>query len=46
MHFELPLLPLALVGVIVCVLTALVGFANSAEVLRGTPLRVWRELSE
>jgi hypothetical protein len=30
----------------VCVLTAAVGFANSGEVLRGTPLAVWRELSE
>jgi putative ABC transport system permease protein len=46
MRFDLPALPLLGVGVVVCVLTALVGFANSREVLRGTPLGVWRELSE
>ncbi len=46
MQFELPALALAAVWAGVCALTAAVGFANSAEVLRGTPLGVWRELSE
>lgn len=46
MRFQLPALPLAAVWAGVCVLTAAVGFANSADVLRGTPLGVWRDLSE
>jgi putative ABC transport system permease protein len=46
MRFQLPALPLAVVWAGVCALTAAVGFATSAEVLRGTPLGVWRELSE
>jgi putative ABC transport system permease protein len=46
MHFDLPALTLVAVALLVCALTALVGFANSREVLRGTPLGVWRELSE
>ena len=46
MRFQLPALPLAAVWAGVCALTAAVGFANSADVLRGTPLGVWRELSE
>jgi len=46
MRFALPALPLVGVGAIVCALTALVGFANSRDVLRGTPLGVWRELSD
>jgi putative ABC transport system permease protein len=44
--FRLPALPLLALGAAVCALTALVGFANSADVLRGTPLGVWRALSD
>lgn len=44
--FRLPVLALLGAGAAVCVLTAVVGFAASREVLRGTPLGVWRELSE
>ena len=43
---RLPLLELAGVWIVVCVLTAVVGLANSREALRGTPLGVLRELSE
>jgi hypothetical protein len=46
MSFDLPALALAAVWAGVCALTAAVGLANSADVLRGTPLGVWRELSE
>ena len=46
MRFQLPALPLAAVWAGVSALTAAVGFASSADVLRGTPLGVWRELSE
>jgi putative ABC transport system permease protein len=46
LEFRLPALPLVAVWGGVCVLTAVVGFANSAEVLRGTPLRALREMSE
>ena len=46
MTFDLPALALAAVWAGVCALTAAVGFANSSDVLRGTPLGVWRELSE
>jgi hypothetical protein len=44
--FRLPALGLAAVWAIVCALTAAVGLATSAEVLRGTPLATLRELSE
>ena len=44
--FRLPALGLAAVWAVVCALTAAVGLATSAEVLRGTPLQTLRELSE
>ncbi|MGH7699028.1 MAG: ABC transporter permease, partial [Gemmatimonadales bacterium] len=44
--FRLPAVELGAVWVVVCGLVAAVGFANSAGVLRGTPLGVLRELSE
>jgi putative ABC transport system permease protein len=44
--FRLPALALGGVWLAVCALTAAVGLATSAEVLRGTPLQVLRELSE
>ena len=46
LSFRLPALHLAAVWVVVCALTVAVGFANSGEVLRGTPLAVLREISE
>jgi putative ABC transport system permease protein len=46
LSFRLPALQLAGVWAVVCALTAAVGFANSGEVLRGTPLAVLREISE
>ncbi|HEX9705337.1 MAG TPA: FtsX-like permease family protein [Gemmatimonadales bacterium] len=46
MTFSLPALQLGVVWLVVCAVTAAVGFANSGEVLRGTPLAVLRELSE
>jgi putative ABC transport system permease protein len=44
--FALPATQLALVWVGVCGLTVVIGFANSGEVLRKTPLAVLREMSE
>ena len=44
--FSLPTAQLALVWLGVCVLTTALGFANSGEVLRKTPLAVLREMSE
>jgi putative ABC transport system permease protein len=44
--FRLPALQLGLVWVVVCLLTTVIGFANSGEVLRKTPLAVLREMSE
>jgi putative ABC transport system permease protein len=44
--FRLPAPQLVGVWVVVCVLTAVVGFASSGEALRGTPLAVLREISE
>jgi putative ABC transport system permease protein len=44
--FSLPTAQLALVWVAVCILTTIIGFANSGEVLRKTPLAVLREMSE
>jgi putative ABC transport system permease protein len=46
MPFRLPALELAAVWVGVCLLTTVIGFANSGEVLRKTPLAVLREMSE
>ena len=46
LSFRLPALELAAVWAVVCALTSVVGFANSGEVLRGTPLAVLREISE
>ncbi len=45
-EFHVPALALGGVWLTVCALTAAVGLATSAEVLRGTPLQVLRELSE
>ena len=44
--YRVPVLELAGVWILVCALTAAVGFANSGTVLRGTPLGVLRSLSE
>jgi putative ABC transport system permease protein len=44
--YRVPVLELAGVWILVCVLTAAVGLANSGEVLRGTPLAVLRAASE
>jgi putative ABC transport system permease protein len=44
--FSLPALQLGMVWVVVCLLTTVIGFANSGEVLRKTPLAVLREMSE
>jgi putative ABC transport system permease protein len=44
--FHLPLGELVVVWMGVCAVTVLVGFAGSAEVLRGTPLGVLRDMSE
>lgn len=44
--FHLPVAGLATIWGVVCGLTVVVGFANSAEVLRGTPLAVLRAMSE
>lgn len=44
--FRLPALPLLAVWVAVCGLVAAVGLAHSRGVVRGTPLALWRELSE
>ncbi|MBI4500671.1 MAG: FtsX-like permease family protein [Gemmatimonadetes bacterium] len=44
--FTLPALQLGLVWVVVCLLTTVIGFANSGEVLQKTPLAVLREMSE
>lgn len=44
--YRVPVLELAGVWILVCALTAVVGFANSGTVLRGTPLGVLRGLSE
>ena len=44
--FHLPALELVGVWAAVCVLTTIIGFANSGEVLRKTPLAVLREMSE
>lgn len=46
LDFRLPALQLAGVWAVVSALTAVVGFANSGEVLRGTPLGVLRQISE
>lgn len=46
LDFHLPVLALAGVWVTVCALTAVIGLANSRDVLRGTPLGVLREMSE
>jgi putative ABC transport system permease protein len=46
MRFTLPLAALALTWAGVCLLTVVIGFANSGEVLRRTPLAVLREMSE
>jgi putative ABC transport system permease protein len=46
LDFRLPALQLAGVWAAVSVLTAVVGFGNSGEVMRGTPLAVLREISE
>jgi putative ABC transport system permease protein len=46
LQFRLPALQLAALWAGVCVLTAAVGFANSAAVLQGTPLGALREMSE
>ncbi|MGH7538198.1 MAG: ABC transporter permease [Gemmatimonadales bacterium] len=46
MDFRLPALALAGIWAAVCGVTAVVGFANSGQVLRGTPLAVLREMSE
>jgi putative ABC transport system permease protein len=44
--YRVPVLELAGVWILVCALTAAVGFANSGTVLRGTPLAVLRAASE
>lgn len=44
--YRVPVLELAGVWILVCTLTAVVGFANSGTVLRGTPLAVLRAASE
>ena len=44
--FRLPALPLLVVWIAVCGLVAAVGVAHSRSVVRGTPLALWRELSE
>ena len=44
--FRLPALPLLVVWIAVCGLVAAVGVAHSRAVVRGTPLALWRELSE
>jgi putative ABC transport system permease protein len=44
--YRVPVLELAGVWILVCALTAAVGFANSGSVLRGTPLAVLRAASE
>jgi putative ABC transport system permease protein len=46
LSYALPVWPLAALWAAVCALTVAVGFANSRAVLRGTPLQIWRELSE
>jgi predicted lysophospholipase L1 biosynthesis ABC-type transport system permease subunit len=46
LSFTLPAFQLAVVWAGVCVLTTIIGFANSGEVLRRTPLAVLREMSE
>ena len=46
LQFTLPWAQLALVWAAVCGLTTVIGFANSGEVLRRTPLAVLREMSE
>ncbi|HSD33058.1 MAG TPA: FtsX-like permease family protein [Gemmatimonadales bacterium] len=44
--FRLPVLPLLGVWVAVCGLVVAVGLAHSRAVVRGTPLAMWRALSE
>jgi putative ABC transport system permease protein len=44
--FHLPAVPLAGIWIAVCLVTVVVGFANSRALLRGTPLAAWRSLSE
>jgi putative ABC transport system permease protein len=44
--FRLPALPLLAVWVAVCALVVAVGLAHSRAVVRGTPLALWRALSE
>ena len=46
MPFTLPAPQLAVTWLAVCLLTVGIGFANSGEVLRKTPLAVLREMSE
>ena len=46
LHFRLPALSLLAVWVAVCVLVAAVGLTHSRAVVRGTPLALWRALSE
>jgi putative ABC transport system permease protein len=46
LSFTLPAVQLAIVWAGVCLLTTVIGFANSGEVLRKTPLAVLREMSE
>jgi putative ABC transport system permease protein len=46
MHFRLPVLPLLAAWAAVCALVAAVGATHSRAVVRGTPLALWRGLSE